>query len=302
MTTPTTDQVSAPVSLWRRVVLPAALVLCGVLIMLYPVVASNWNNVAQNKVAQEYEELMNHEDPEQLNAALEAARTYNAEKAEGPVLDPWLAHVNTDAPAYREYLTQLAGRPAMSQVVIPSIDSRLPVYHGTKEETLQRGLGHLFGTALPVGGKSTHSVITGHTGITNATLWDNLKNVKVGDAVYISTFGERLKYQVYDIEIVTPDKTESLAKQEGRDLVTLITCTPYGINTHRILVHAERVPMDPAESEVFTKPTFTMQLWMRVVLALAVAILAALVWWLVKTVRALRRANSGTDTQEVSSS
>ncbi|MCG7447713.1 class C sortase [Corynebacterium aurimucosum] len=260
--------------------MPAVLVLIGLLVMLYPVVSSNWNNLAQQKVTKEYRDLLKDADPSRLNRAVKAAREYNATKAEGPVLDPWLAHVNSDTPAYREYLGQLSGQPAMSQLVIPSIDSNLPVYHGTKEDTLQKGLGHLFGTSLPVGGDSTHSVITGHTGIANATLWDNLNEVEVGDDVYVSTFGEKLKYRVYDIEVVTPDKTESLSVQPGKDLMTLITCTPYGINTHRILVHAERVPMGQEENDVFTQDKWKMQLWMWIVVGLVLIGLIGLVWWI----------------------
>ena len=267
-------------SKWRRVWMPAVLVLIGLLVMLYPVVSSNWNNLAQQKVTKEYRDLLKDADPSRLSRAVKAAREYNATKVEGPVLDPWLAHVNSDTPAYREYLRQLSGQPAMSQLVIPSIDSNLPVYHGTKEDTLQKGLGHLFGTSLPVGGDSTHSVITGHTGIANATLWDNLNEVEVGDDVYVSTFGEKLKYRVYDIEVVTPDKTESLSVQPGKDLMTLITCTPYGINTHRILVHAERVPMSREENNVFAQDKWKMQLWMWIVVGLVAIGLIGLVWWI----------------------
>ena len=168
----------------------------------------------------------------------------------------------------------------MSQLAIPSIDLRLPVYHGTRDETLQKGLGHLYGSALPTGGEGFHSVITGHTGLTNATLFDDLVDVEVGDAIYLSTFGERMKYQVYDIEVVLPEETDSLRAEEGRDLLTLITCTPYGINTHRLLVHAERVPMDPDEASVLDESTSTVQWWMWALGLVALAILLGLAWWI----------------------
>ncbi|WIM66897.1 class C sortase [Corynebacterium breve] len=289
---------------FRRVVVPALIVLLGLLVMLYPVVASNWNNYQQQEVAKQYEELMKDTDPELLNQQIEAAHDYNRTKVEGPILDPWLAHVNTDMPEYREYLEQLSGQSAMSQVTIPAIDSKLPLYHGTKEETLQRGLGHLYGTALPVGGESTHAVLTGHTGITNATLWDNLIDVKVGDAIYINTFGEKLKYEVYDIQVVTPDQTDMLGTIDGKDIITLITCTPYGINTHRLLVHAERVPMDP-EDETIVEETngFKMQWWMWAVLGVAALILLGLIWWFLRALRQTNEANTSTqpveDTEEM---
>ncbi|GAB3694006.1 class C sortase [Corynebacterium nasicanis] len=272
-------------SAFRRVVLPALIVVIGLVVMLYPVISSNWNNIAQQKVAQEYEDLIQDADPVALNEAIEAAHEYNRTQVQGPILDPWLVHVNTDNDEYRAYTEQLAGQPAMSQVVIPTINSRLPVYHGTKADTLQKGLGHLYGTALPVGGDSTHSVITGHTGITNATLWDNLIKVKEGDAIYVSTFGERLKYEVHDIEVVLPHETDSIGKVSGEDLLTLITCTPYGINTHRLLVHAHRVEMDPDDGKVFESAGFQMQWWMWLVLAVAGLVLAGLVWWILRTLR-----------------
>ena len=170
----------------------------------------------------------------------------------------------------------------MSQLAIPSIDVRLPVYHGTSDNTLQKGLGHLYGSALPTGGEGFHSVITGHTGLTTATLFDDLVDVKEGDAIYVSTFGKRMKYQVYKTEVVLPDETDSLRAEAGRDLLTLVTCTPYGINTHRLLVHAERVPLDPDEAKVLDESTSTVQWWMWVLGAVALTVLLALIWWIIR--------------------
>lgn len=249
---------------------------------MYPVVATQWNNRMQEQVAKDYEALL-HDQPEpQLNTEIEAARAYNQDHKDGPILDPWLARVSKDNASYQEYLRQLAGFPAMSQIVIPSTNTRLPVYHGTAEDTLQKGLGHMFGTALPVGGVGTHSVITGHTGIPTATLFDNLSDIKVGDAIYVSTFGERMKYKVYDIEVVLPDETDSLRADPERDLLTLITCTPYGINTHRLLVHAERVPMDPDEASVLDDSTSALQWWMWALGGVSLLILLALIWWIIR--------------------
>lgn len=272
-------------SVFQRVFVPLLLVLVGVGIMLYPVISSTWNNFAQQKVTAQYEELLKDTDPETLNAAIEAAHEFNREHTPGPILDPWDAHASEDNELYALYLSQFSGQPAMSQVVIPSIDSQLPVYHGTSEKVLQRGLGHLFGSALPVGGEGTHSVITGHTGLTNATLWDNLIDVKEGDAIYISTFGERLKYEVHGIDIVLPNETDSLAPRPGEDLITLITCTPYGVNTHRLLVHAHRVPMDPEDEGVFEDTGFNMQWWMWVLLAVALIVLLLLIWWIRRMIK-----------------
>lgn len=262
----------------KRMLAPILIVLLGLGIMLYPVIASTWNNYQQSKIAAQYETDIQEEKPDVLQQAIERAHEYNRTQTDGPILDPWLNRISEDNFEYQEYLDQLSGLEAMSQVVIPEIDVKLPLYHGTSEDVLQKGLGHLYGTALPVGGESTHSVITGHTGLTNATLFDNLDQLDVGSEIYISTFGEKLKYEVHDVEVVLPDETDSLATVHGEDLLTLITCTPYGINTHRILVHAHRVPLD--DESVFEKSGFSLQWWMWVLIAVAIVVIVATARWI----------------------
>lgn len=269
-------------SFFQRVGLPVLIILVGLGVLMYPVISTQWNNRVQEQVAKQYEEQLSQKPVEEVNQALAAAKAYNRTQTDGPILDPWLARISKDNTAYQEYEAQLAGVSAMSQMAIPSIDLRLPIYHGTGEDTLQRGLGHLYGTSLPVGGVGTHAVITGHTGLTTATLFDNLVDVKEGDAIYVSTFGERMKYQVRSTEVVLPDQTDSLHTQPGKDLLTLVTCTPYGINTHRLLVHAERVPMDPDEAKVLDESTSTTQWWMWALGALSLLILVGLIWWLLR--------------------
>lgn len=274
---------SAPARRRSSRLLAVLLVLIGVLILLYPVAASQWNNLQQTRVARQYERDLQQVEPAHRDAAIDSAHKYNQAHAGLPILDPWLTRLSKDNVDYQEYLKELAGQPAMSQVVIPAINSRLPIYHGSDQATLQRGIGHLYGTALPVGGLGTHTVLTGHTGLTNATLWDNLSKVKEGDSIYITTFGERLKYEVDSIEVVLPNETDSLQLQEGKDLITLITCTPYGINSHRLLVHGHRVPIDAGDEQVLKEATgIIIQWWMWAVLALVLAIIAGLVTWLRK--------------------
>lgn len=272
----------APKTFFQRVGLPVLIILAGLLVLMYPVISTQWNNRAQEQVAKMYEDQLEAAPPEQVNRAYEAAVEYNRTHTDGPILDPWLARISEDNAEYKAYEAQLAGVSAMSQLAIPSIDVRLPVFHGTSENTLQKGLGHLYGSALPTGGEGFHSVITGHTGLTTATLFDDLVDVKEGDAIYVSTFGKRLKYQVYKTEVVLPDETDSLRAEAGRDLLTLVTCTPYGINTHRLLVHAERVPLDPDEATVLDESTSTVQWWMWVLGAVSLVILVGLTWWLMR--------------------
>lgn len=269
-------------SFFQRVALPVLIILVGLTVLMYPVISTQWNNRVQEQVAKMYEDQLEAAPPEQVNRAYEAAVAYNRAHTDGPILDPWLARISEDNAEYKAYEAQLAGVSAMSQIAIPSIDVRLPVFHGTSENTLQKGLGHLYGSALPTGGEGFHSVITGHTGLTTATLFDDLADVEVGDAIYVSTFGERMKYKVYDIEVVLPDETDSLRAEPGRDLLTLITCTPYGINTHRLLVHAERVPMDPDEAQILDESTSTFQWWMWALGGVSLLVLLALIWWIIR--------------------
>ena len=191
--------------------------------------------------------------------------------------------------------------PVMARIVIPSIHVSLPIYHGTDSRTLTEGVGHLFGTSLPIGGPSTHAVLTGHTGLSTATMFDNLNQLKKGDVFYVSSLGQTLKYEVNDITVVKPEETDSLRKVPGRDLVTLITCTPYGVNSHRLLVTGERVPMDPtaaAAEEAKALPA-PMQTWMKAIIVAVVIILAVVVGILVRLWWTRRRRSRGAGRQAV---
>ena len=180
----------------------------------------------------------------------------------------------------------------------------LPIYHGTDSRTLTEGVGHLFGTSLPIGGPSTHAVLTGHTGLSTATMFDNLNQLKKGDVFYVSSLGQTLKYEVNDITVVKPEETDSLRKVPGRDLVTLITCTPYGVNSHRLLVTGERVPMDPtaaAAEEAKALPA-PMQTWMKAIIVAVVIILVVVVGILVRLWWTRRRRSRGAGRQAVEGS
>ena len=267
--------------------LPLVLVLVGVAVLLYPVMATQHNNDEQQRLAKMYTATVNSAGPETIAKERASAETYNNNLESAPILDPWLESQRPDTPQYQAYLHEMDIDPVMARIVIPSIHVSLPIYHGTDSRTLTEGVGHLFGTSLPVGGPSTHSVLTGHTGLSTATMFDNLNQLKKGDVFYVSSLGQTLKYEVNDITVVKPEETDSLRKVPGRDLVTLITCTPYGVNSHRLLVTGERVPMDPtaaAAEEAKALPA-PMQTWMKAIIVAVVIILAVVVgilvrlWW-----------------------
>ena len=269
---------------WRLLTIaPPILLLAGILVLLYPVFATQYNNARQERIASEFSAVAEQAGPDAVAESLRRADEYNLKASASPILDPWLDAQRPGTAQYQDYLSQLNLNDVMATIKIPSIDVNLPIYHGTDTATLDKGVGHLFGTALPVGGESTHTVLTGHTGLGNATMFDQLTSVKMGDYFYIETAGRHLKYQVTDIRVVLPHETESLNKVEGKDLATLITCTPYGVNTHRLLVTGERVPMDEeaVAAEAAQVKGSVMKPWMIAVLAsVAVILLVAGILWL----------------------
>lgn len=284
--------------------LPLVLVLVGVAVLLYPVMATQHNNDEQQRLAKMYTATVNSAGPDTVAKERASAETYNNNLESAPILDPWLESQRPDTPQYQAYLHEMDIDPVMARIVIPSIHVSLPIYHGTDSRTLTEGVGHLFGTSLPIGGPSTHAVLTGHTGLSTATMFDNLNQLKKGDVFYVSSLGQTLKYEVNDITVVKPEETDSLRKVPGRDLVTLITCTPYGVNSHRLLVTGERVPMDPtaaAAEEAKALPA-PMQTWMKAIIVAVVIILAVVVGILVRLWWTRRRRSRGAGRQAVEGS
>lgn len=280
---------------WRILAaLPPVLLLAGIAFLVYPVVATQHNNAEQQRAAAAYGAEVSAQAPDVLAQELASADAYNQEGAEAPILDPWIDAQRPNSDQYQRYLRELDLDPVMGQVVIPSINVDLPIYHGTTPDVLDKGVGHLFGTALPVGGPSTHTVLTGHTGLSAATLFDHLTDVRVGDAFYLHVAGRHLKYRVDDIRVVLPNETATLNKVEGEDLATLITCTPYSVNSHRLLVTGERVEMDDdaVAAEAAGVAPSTVQPWMVWVLA-AVAVIVVVAVSLAVRGRLVGRRRAG---------
>lgn len=258
-------------------------VLAAIALLVYPTASTQWNNYRQHQIAHAYSHDVEQLGGEVAEDIVRSAQAYNARNAAGPIIDPWNSRVSKDNEIYQEYVKELDDLDGMSEVIIPSINVNLPVYHGTEDSTLSKGLGHLFGTALPVGGDNTHAVITGHTGMPNATMLDNLTKVKEGDAIYVNTYGLKMKYEVHSIEVVLPEETDSLWPVKGQDLLTVITCTPYGVNSHRLLVHAHRVPMDAQEMENQKVSPFSLQWWMLGFGLLAIFAVELVFIWVLRT-------------------
>ena len=211
--------------------------LIGLSLLLYPTISDYINQFHQSRAIGEYAEQIAYMDDETFDLMWADAVAYNAEltKRDNPYL------LSDDQKVTYEALLNTDGSGIMGYIEIPSIDCYLPIYHGTSASVLQRAVGHLEWTSLPVGGESTHSVFSGHRGLPSAKLFTNLSKVVVGDVFMIRVLNETLTYEVDQIITVLPDDTAALTVTEGCDYCTLVTCTPYGINTHRLLVRGHRI-------------------------------------------------------------
>ncbi|GAA2038376.1 hypothetical protein GCM10009720_18540 [Yaniella flava] len=254
--------------------------LLGVLVLLYPMTANWFSQYNQSDLLGQYSIEVDQTTQAERDAVLHSAREYNAGLNAGGAFDPFTQGLaGLDSQPYQEYLRELEGVPTgvMGRVVIPEINVDMPIYHGTTEETLLKGVGHLYGTALPVGGEGTHSVITAHSGLANHRMFTDLPDLVPGDIFTIETYGEQLHYEVITIDAVLPNETETLVPETSRDLLTLVTCTPIGVNSHRMLVTGQRTEIEepaefPMESEV---PGFP---WWAVILGAALLGAIGYVW------------------------
>ncbi|MGO1317577.1 MAG: class C sortase [Cellulomonadaceae bacterium] len=242
---------------WAQAV-PCVLILLGLCVLQYPSVASWFSQREQSRVtelAQEAIELPPHDDPAYRAEQLDRAHAYNQALASGAVL---AANANvpigdgesTDTSLVYADLLDVAGNGFMGRLRYDALTLDLPIYHGTADGTLEHGVGHLEGTSLPVGGTGTRAILTAHRGLPTATLFNDLDTAQIGDTFTVSVLDQVLTYQVIETKVINPEDTEQLVADPARDLVTLVTCTPLGVNSHRILVTAERVtPTTPEDLE-----------------------------------------------------
>ena len=226
----------------KRWLLAAACGVAALGLMLYPLVGELVSEKYHSDVETTYTAAIEDTDAAELTAQREAAEQYNAMLSGATITE---GGASTPPLAYAEQLT-VGG--AMAYVDIPKIGVYLPVQHGTAADTLERAVGHVVGTSLPVGGSSTHAVLSAHSGMASSKLFSDIDQLAVGDMFYIHVLGEVLAYKVDAIHTVLPTDTSLLQIADGKDLVTLVTCTPFGINTHRLLVRGHRIPYTPEQA------------------------------------------------------
>lgn len=273
--------------------------LAGLSLLLYPFVANQWNNYRQKQLISGYEQVVSDKEAAEgidYDAERKKAEDYNEALLPCVLPDSFaLAESSGVDPVYMNTLN-IAGDEMMGSVEIPKINIKIPIYHTTEEDVLNKCAGHLEGSSLPVGGANTHAVISAHRGLPSASLFTDLDQMKVGDHFLLHVLDETLCYEVDKISVVKPEDTSALAVEDGQDLVTLLTCTPYGVNTERLLVRGHRVPY--VEEEVKEEKTVlsgsslhtNYLLWVFV--GLSVTALFVFVLYLKET-KLKRRANKG---------
>ena len=274
----------------------------GAVVLLYPVVSNIQFHNSQMELAEYYQNQVQTIPEETINEMLEECYKYNEQLLDSKVqlTDPFdTDKLDGEEHPYIDLLNQ-NGDGAMGSIEIPTIDCKLIVYHYTDSDVLAKGIGHLQGTSLPVGGKGTHAVLSGHTGTADKELFTNLDQLEIGDVFYIHVLGETLAYQVDNKDIVLPDETEGLYIDRDRDLVTLVTCTPYGINSHRLLVRGTRISYEEAKQIEQSRGTIVAKSWQKQYLYAAmvgVALSAVVVTIIVLVYRKLNKKKSEADEQ-----
>ncbi len=210
----------------------------GLSVLCYPAISNWWNSKTMSRVVATYDEAVSSLDEADYSEYFEAAYAFNEIVSSAGSLS-----AITNSEQFEDYydILDITGTGIMGYVTIEKIDVQLPIYHGTGSAVLSSGAGHLEGTSLPVGGESTHAVISAHRGLPSSTLFTNLNELEIGDTFTITVLNQVLTYQVDQITTVLPEEIEDLYIEKGQDYVTLMTCTPYGINTHRLLVRGTRI-------------------------------------------------------------
>ena len=261
----------------------------GLSLLLYPTVSDYWNSLHASQAVASYDQAVKSMDEGKYDELLQRAGQYNRDLFLRGTL---FALTDEEREDYNSQL-DIDGSGVMGYIEIPTIKVSLPIYHGTSEEVLMAGVGHLEGTSLPVGGASTHCVLTAHSGMRNLSMFDDIHSLEPGDLVLLHTMNKTFAYKVVDSEVVLPEEMESLTIEPGADKVTLVTCTPYGVNDHRLLVHCVRTKYN--KKDVDKQKSLAGRHWGKrefAVLIVVVAIVLLLLDIVIHAVRKRRKAKA----------
>lgn len=268
----------------KAIILSLILFIAALAVTAYPLIANALAEKYRSEIQTQYFEKVASMDTEALDKAKADAEKYNRLLNSGVVQNNYsdealdLANVGYDA------LLNLNGDSIMGYIEIPRTDTYLPISHGTEAKTLEKSVGHVIGSSLPIGGRDTHCVLSGHSGMSDQKMFSDLNKLQEGDIFYIHVLNETLAYKVMCIDTVLPEDTSLLGIEDGKDMVTLVTCTPFGVNTHRLLVRGERTDYAEAAEEVAeleetqdTSSTWTEEYWKGVVIGIVILIVLILI-------------------------
>lgn len=261
--------------------------LVGILVLLYPIISRWYYSIDSKEQVEVFNQGKSKLDEEEINRRIGLAKAYNDALSGVVPEDPFAKKKQEEGK--REYARMLEVEEMIGHIEIPKINQDLPIYAGTSEDVLQIGVGHLEGTSLPIGGNNTHAVLTAHRGLPEKTLFTNLDQLKVGDKFYITNIKETLAYQVDQIKVIEPTNFDDLMIAPGHDYVTLLTCTPFMINSHRLLVRGHRVEYVESVDEELIKEAKTNWIF-RILFFIALLIIIILLF----RIRKLRKENKNT--------
>ena len=251
-------------------VILVSMLLIGLSLVLYPTISNYWNSLHQSRIVAGYVQDVEDMSDENKADMLAAAQAYNQTLRQG--VTPGLDLSNSEIDFYNKTL-DVSGTGIMAYVEIPKLNTILPIYHGTDEGVLRIAIGHIPGMSLPVGGKGTHAVISGHRGLPSAKLFTNIDRLAKGDTFMIQVLDETLTYEVDQILTVLPNDMSAVAIDPEQDYVTLVTCTPYGVNTHRLLVRGHRIPNKENAVRITTEASLENNLLIVVAVIIAIILL-----------------------------
>ena len=271
------------------------MLIVGVGLIVYPTVADAWNRHVASRAIAGYTQQVADTPKEDREAQLEKAANYNAS-----LVGQGNGRFLPNAEEKKEYnsILDVSGTGIMGYISIPAIHARLPIYHGIDEAVLQIAAGHYEGSSFPIGGESTHAVITGNTGLPSAQLFTGIDGMKEGDKFSITVYDQVLTYEVEERQVVLPTNVKPLAIQEGRDLVSLITCTPYGVNSHRLILTAHRIPTPENSKEVEVNPEQAIMSDVLITALVILGVAGSMVFIVVHSRRRKRRVQAGRHSAE----
>ena len=258
-------------------IITSAIMLVGALVCLYPAISNYFAEKNHAEILETYTEAVESLSEETIAEEFAKAQEYNENLSGDPVHDPFIGGSGYTIPGNYEEVLNINGDGVMGYIDIPSISAYLPIYHGTDSDTLLKGVGHIEQSSLPIGGVSTHSVLTGHTGVPTSELFTKISKLEVGDVFYIHVLNKTLKYEIYETKVIEPEDISELTIEEGRDLVTLVTCTPYGVNSHRLLVKGERTADDEEITETTGDITTNSYKYLILICVLVIIIIIAII-------------------------